>query len=399
MAGFEAGHIAMLMLAWQLTGSASHAAMVILASVVARTLGAPVTGWIGDRYDRRRVMICGELAAAASFGALALAQTIPQLLLAVLVGTLAISTAGAAIEASVPNLVPDGQLVEANSTLLMARTAGHMLGPVLGGVLVAAAGARAAFLLDAATSVLAALLIWQIRGMRGATDEVVEHGEREMRGGMLAGIHVIAADRALCLLAASWACMCVGFALVTAAELPLADEFGVGSTGFGAIVTSWCAGSLVGSWLARRMRIEQQGAIVLARNAATCGLVFACTGLVPAFWLVLALMAVGGASMAMADVIDATMVQQRVEDEVRARVNTAFGALMSAVFGAHLALGGLVVDTWSPGTAYVIAGSWMLVAVVGFALLARHLKREQLQLQLRILRPRHALEEQLVEGA
>ncbi|MCW2921166.1 MAG: transporter [Thermoleophilia bacterium] len=402
MAGAEAGHIALLALAWHLTGSASQASLVLLAAVFARTLGAPLSGWIGDHCDRRRVIIGGELGVAVSLCAMAASQSMPQLLVACVFHAFAASTCGSALDASVASLVPANDLSKANSTLGMARTAGHMLGPVLGGLAVAGFGARSAFLLDATSSVIAAVLVIGIRGCVGgsaaARSEAGHDASSEDRS-MLAGMRVLATDPVLRLLAAGWAGMCVCFAFITAAELPLAVEFGMDEPGLGMIVSSWCAGSLLGSWLARRVNVEQRGPRVLVYNALACSVVFAATGLVPAFWCVLVLMAIGGFSMSLADVVEMTIIQQRVEDGVRARVLAAYGALFSAIWGTNLAIAGLFVDAFSPGAAYVYGGVWCLVGAIGFTALGVMLRRQLLQHTLRVMRPRHALETELAESA
>ncbi len=400
MAGAEAGHIALLAMAWHLTGSASQASLVLLAAVVARTVGAPLSGWIGDHCDRRRVIIGGEIGVAVSLCAMAASQSMGQLLVACLFHAFAASTCGSALDASVASLVPANELSKANSTLGMARTAGHMLGPVLGGLAVAGFGARSAFLLDAASSVIAAVLVLGIRGCVGgsaAARTAAGHDAANEDRSMLAGLRVLATDPVLRLLAAGWAGMCVCFAFITAAELPLAVQFGVDEPGLGMIVSSWCAGSLLGSWLARKVNVEQRGPRVLVWNALACAVIFAATGLVPAFWCVLVLMAMGGFSMSLADVVEMTIIQQRVEDGVRARVLAAYGALFSAIWGTNLALAGLFVDAFSPGAAYVYGGAWCLVGAIGFVALGVMMRRQLLQHTLRVLRPRHALECQVRE--
>ncbi|MCW2973410.1 MAG: bacE, partial [Thermoleophilia bacterium] len=210
MAGAEAGYIALLALAWHLTGSASDASLVLLASIFARTAGAPLVGWIGDHLDRKLVTVVAELAAAVAFGSLAFAHSIWHLLLAMVVGTFAAACGGAALDAALPNLVPEADLARANSVLGMARTTGHMLGPVLGGLLVATVGARSAFLLDGLSSVVAAACLFGIRGSVGGS--VARHAgavtERARRG-MLVGVRHIADDGALRRLAIGWAGMCV----------------------------------------------------------------------------------------------------------------------------------------------------------------------------------------------
>jgi len=402
MAGAEAGYIALIALAWDLTGSASQASMVLLASVAARTLGSPLAGWIGDHFDRKRVVILGELGVAASLIATALSQTMWQVMLACMVTTFSAATLGAALDASLPTLVPKAELAGANSTIGMARTAGHMLGPMLGGLLVAGFGARSAFLLDAGSSIIAAAVVLGIGGAMGgraAAAATTAGSRRSDDGGILAGVHQIARDPLLRLLAASWAPMCVCFAFVTAAELPLSVEFGMDEPGLGMIVTAWSAGSLLGAWLARKVRIETRGAAVLAASAVVAGIVFAATGIAGSFWQVLAFMAVGGFAISLGDVVEMTLIQDRAEDHIRARVLAAYQGVMSAIWGTNLAFAGMFVDLFSARTAYMFAGLWCLVGAVGFTYLARMQGRERHAQLLRMIRPRHALESELAAGA
>lgn len=401
MAGAEAGYIAVLALSWHITGSASQASLVLLAAVVARALGSPIAGWIGDHVDRRRVIIWADVATGVAFGSLVFADSMAHVLLAMLVGTFASMTGGAALDASLPSLVPANELARANSTLGMARTAGHMVGPVLGGVLVAAVGARGAFLLDGITSFIAAAIVLGIAGSVGgvasrAAQDVTsdEHGRDA-----LAGLRVIARDPVIRLLVLSWCALSVCFACVTAAELPLAVQHGYDELGLALIVTCWCAGSLVGSWLARRVGTGAGVARVLASNAAVLALVFATAGLTPWFSTVLATMAIGGMSMALAEVVESTMLQLRIADAVRARVLASVGGIISAVFGIHLAIAARLVDLWSPGIVYAVGGGVAVVAALLFLVMGRSLAREDRAYTVRVLVPRHALETHLAEHA
>src|SRR5690348_17601088 len=117
--------------------------------VGASTLVGPLAGALGDHLDRRRVMIVSDLSAGAVFLALALVDE-PWLLVA-LAGLAAVLEAPfvPASQAAIPNLVPEEELAWANSTVSSSRTIGHLVGPLAGGVVVAALGAPLAFLLNA----------------------------------------------------------------------------------------------------------------------------------------------------------------------------------------------------------------------------------------------------------
>src|SRR5262245_55932268 len=126
-------------------------------------------GIISDRLERRRVMIAADIARTLVVlvtGVLSLAGVLEiwhLVLLAVLYGV-GEAFFGPAFGALIPDVVAPHQLVEANSLDQLVRPAcERLLGPALGGVLVAAIGAGGAFLVDAGTFVVSALCIWALR--------------------------------------------------------------------------------------------------------------------------------------------------------------------------------------------------------------------------------------------
>jgi MFS family permease len=125
-----------------------------LPQVVTLLLG----GVISDRFDPRRVMLASDLIRGlvmAGLAALSLTGTLSSLWM--LLGLTAVYGAaagffGPAFDALVPQLVPEEDLVAANSLDQFVRPAGlQIFGPMLGGAVIALAGAGWAFAADAAT--------------------------------------------------------------------------------------------------------------------------------------------------------------------------------------------------------------------------------------------------------
>src|SRR5262249_32355091 len=90
---------------------------------------------------------------------------------------------GPAFGALIPDVVAPHQLVEANSLDQLVRQAcERLVGPAIGGFIVAAIGAGGAFLVDAGTFLVSALCIWALR-VRSlhvpASDEPERGGLRE----------------------------------------------------------------------------------------------------------------------------------------------------------------------------------------------------------------------------
>src|SRR5688500_2188126 len=104
------------------------------------------SGVLSDRVDRRHMMIAGDLVRGVAVGAIGLLSITGELTLAWLIGLVAVFGMGQAIfgpafHSIVPTIVPSDLLVQANSLGQFVRPfAWTLIGPVVGGVLVAGVG-------------------------------------------------------------------------------------------------------------------------------------------------------------------------------------------------------------------------------------------------------------------
>ena len=126
-------------------------------------------GVLSDRLDRRRLVLCSDVARAVVVGALAalvLAGALAFWHLVVLVALYGVGSAffTPAFEALVPDIVPPSELAAANALDQFVRPMMlRLIGPALGGVLVAALGTGAAFAVDAASFLVAVVAVWFMR--------------------------------------------------------------------------------------------------------------------------------------------------------------------------------------------------------------------------------------------
>jgi MFS family permease len=159
-------------LAWQvyeLSNSPTALSLVGVAWTLPLAAFVLVGGVVTDRVDRRRVMIAADLLrvlAAGAIGLLSLTGTVELwhlILLAVVFGT-GEAFFGPAFTSIVPQIVPRHLLLEANSLDQFIRPLAFMLvGPALGGWIVAALGPGEAFLLNAASFAVSAVAVYLMR--------------------------------------------------------------------------------------------------------------------------------------------------------------------------------------------------------------------------------------------
>lgn len=122
-------------------------------------------GVIADRFDRRMILLVTDLARGAAMLAMGLVVALDGPIWAlVLLSVLAACGSTffyPAIGAYIPNLAQDErQLGPANSAWASLDNLGFVVGPVLGGILVAGGGTTFAFVINAATFLVIAAVLW-----------------------------------------------------------------------------------------------------------------------------------------------------------------------------------------------------------------------------------------------
>ena len=231
-------------------GSGVWLAAALVGSFAVRAVAGPWVGALGDRFDRRAVMVVSDLAAAAAFVGLAFADAPIALVALASVAALAEAPFGPAANAQLVMLVPEEQRAWATATRSAAIGAGLVIGGVAGGALVAAFGAPTAFLVNAASFVVSAVLVLRVTGGPYRAEPSVEPAHE----GVWAGVRIVARERALRLTAASVGLGLLGTGMMNTAEYPLFVDLGSGSFAFGIAVAGWGLGLVVGARRARNCR-------------------------------------------------------------------------------------------------------------------------------------------------
>ena len=163
--------VAMAWLVYEISDSPSALALVGAAVTLPNLLLALVGGVLTDRFERRRVLLVSDVLRGASVGLtaiLALAGVLELWHIVALSVWYGIGQVlgGPAFTALVPDLVPADELPEANAINQVVRPLGlNLLGPALGGFVIAATGAASALVFDAASFCvsIAALVVMRPR--------------------------------------------------------------------------------------------------------------------------------------------------------------------------------------------------------------------------------------------
>lgn len=358
LSGGSAAYIALVAAIYGATGSALWISGAIFSSVIGSVAAAPFAGWVGDRFDRRRVMIVADTAAAVVW--LAMAGTSKHA--AVLVLLLGVSSVAQApfepaSAAALPNLVPDGLVGRANALVAATSSAGYLLGPLLGGgVLALGASPGLLFAIDAGSFLFSAIIVGSIRQSFG-------RGSTEDHPGALAGARLIIADSTLCLPVLAGMVSLLGIGIVDVASYPLSLHLGGGAGGYGAMTALLGGGGLLGAALASFV-VQRRPGVVLAAAFLASAVGLALAGSAPLIVIALVGMAFAGSGRGLGDVAAVTLIQARAPDEVRSRVFAAQEGASHIAFSVSAFAGGLLVSTSGPRGAFAVAAALALSAAL-----------------------------------
>ncbi len=354
-----------------LTESSLAVGLIGLFSVVPQIAFSLVGGVIADRMDRRRLLLITQTCLALVSAALALATMLGAVSVPLLYALTAIGAGFGALDqpsraALVPALVGRRLIPAAMALNQMNWRLATIVGPAIGGVLIAAFGLSWAYWIDCATFLFAIAALAMMRTPVFVHDAERSHPLRSLVEGWS---FLLARPLLFTTMAMDFSAMLFG---TTRALMPyFADRvFQVGPEGLGLLYAAPGVGAtavvFTSGWITG-VRRKGLGTIVAI---AVFGLAIAAFPLVPsgAFLLACALLAVAEGADSVSVIFRWTILQLETPDELRGRL----ASINSVFVGGGPQLGqvesGLVADLLSPEIAVAAGGlACVGVAIVGAA--------------------------------
>jgi MFS family permease len=349
-------------------GGATAVGVVTMVRWLAAAVASPFAALLGDRYDRRWVMVSSDLARAALIGAAALAvySDAPPLVvyaLASLVGVAA-TPFRPAEAALIPTLVrtPE-ELTAANVAASSIESVGIFGGPALGGVLLVATGPGTVFVVTASALLWSAVLVARIQPV--AATEAAERERGAILDELLAGVRTIARERRMRLLVGLFSAQTfvdgMLSVLIVVVALKLLDT---GQAGVGFLNSAIGVGGLIGALAAAALVGRRRLAADFGVGIFIWGVPIALVAIWPNAVFALVLLGIVGIGNTLVDVSGMTLLQRAAPDDVLARV---FGVLeslllLSPALGAVVAP--LLLEWLGTRGALIVAGALLPLLVV-----------------------------------
>jgi MFS family permease len=371
--------------AWLMTSLTTSPVPVALLTTMANLplflVGLPA-GALADVVDRRWLVLATQiwmLAVAAILGGLAaIGWVTPGLLLAL---TFLLSLGGAlsapAWLAIVPELVPRGELATAVALNSAGFNLARAIGPAIGGLIVAAAGPGAVFLLNAASflGIIVVIYRWQsVRRERSALPERVGSA-------VAAGIRFARyAPPLRAVLVRTAAFIFAASALWALLPVVATRQLGLGATGYGVLLASIGLGAVGGAAILPRLRtrLSVDQLMVIFTLVFAVGL-FVLAVLRNLLAINVALLGVGVAWLTINSFLNVS-AQTTAPAWVQARVLGVYLLVSQGSLAGGSALWGLVADHFGERSALLTAAG---VLVVGIAAVRRWPLRTGKELDLR----------------
>jgi MFS family permease len=347
--------------AFTLVGS-SRLGIVFLFQAIGLLATLLIGGALADRIPRRTMMIASDLSRCAVVATLAVVDASGHLTFTLLVVLTFLNGLGdgfffPAVGGIVPLVVEQRALPSANSLIGVARWGAFIVGPALAAGLYSVTGSSVVFALDAASFVVSAALLWQLRP-RAVEPEPGEGTFREIASGV----------RYVAKIPWLWVTITL-FAVILMLQLApqqvlmpalVHEHFDRGVGAYGFLVTMFGVGTVIGTLAFGQLQPRKRRGLVNYTFWLVNSLAIAALALSPWFQLAALFALVRGLCVGFGVAMWETMLQELVPDHLLSRVVSLdfFGSF--GLMPVGLAFAAAIATLASPGT--IIAAGALISA-------------------------------------
>lgn len=376
--------VALPVLLYQRTGSATlTGVLVALEAVPYLVLGLPAGALVG-RWDHRRTMVCTSYLSGLTMASIPLAEwagvlTTPHVMIAaVLVSSLFVFFDAAGFGA-VPAIVGRDRVAAAIGAMVSVNTVINLVGPAVGGIAATALGAATVLAVDAFSYLLGAILLSRVRWtVEPAADDTGRRGGRMVRTRLdiAEGLRYLWDHRIIRTLTLLGAASSVSSGAVTGLMVVVGvRQFGLPDDDprLGLLFAAAAAGTLITSLLLRRIQRRLTTGMITLGALAVSWLALIWWSQNTLWWLGLGILVLWQSSNSLV-ILNGIVVRQALTPmPLQSRVNTT--ARMIAWGGTPLgaALAGVLADAYGSRIALLVASAGVGVSLaVGVAMKLHH---------------------------
>jgi predicted MFS family arabinose efflux permease len=368
--GWSFGTVSLAILVFARTGSALATTALFLGSTFVPALLAPALTARLDRLPVRRALPALYVVDAALFAILAATAgnfRMPLVLVLVLAdGAVAIVGRALTRAAVAAVLKPEDALAPGNKLLNVLFSLGYACGPALGGVVVATAGVRASLLVTSGIFALMAITLATARTLPAAAGDE----DRSWRTRLLEGLAYVRAHGTVRRVLTAHGAALTFAAFATPVEVVYATQSIHGGPGaYGLLLAAWGAGSVLSS--VALARVSLPALVLIPLGAAATGAAFLGMSAAGTLEVAIGAFVLGGLGNGVYYVSVVQALQERIADDMQARVMSMLESTTAAAYGTGFLAGGAIAAAADARVALALAGVGVLVAAAAIVGLLR----------------------------
>lgn len=370
--------VALIWFVLQLTNSGVAVGLVVLCFQLPAMLSGPIIGVLLDRYQPRLVMAVdnfGRACIIATIPCLYLVNALPLWLLytlALCAGVLSPATE-VGLRLIIPRIVPDIELERANSLSAISWDFATLIGPAIVGFLIIFLKAPIVLLIDALTFLLMGTMVLTLPAVQRVKRDSTQVN---MHSRNLLGFGILFRMKPVLLLTILTLLFLLMQALIEIV-MPMYSQkiLGSGSAGYGLLMTAFSIGSLLAlAFISQFWMRSRSPGVMLAYLLLLSGLTLAPLIFIRALPLAFLVMCLTGLTSAPYYVLEQSIIQRLVPDQVRGQIFGARSALNAAGYPLGSMIGGVLSGLL--GVPFALGTAVLLCLAMGITCLASPLIRE-----------------------
>jgi DHA3 family tetracycline resistance protein-like MFS transporter len=339
--------------------------VVGLAWTLPMVLFLLVGGVLGDRIDRRRLLIVSDLIRATAVGTMATLALTGAIELWHLIALVVLYGTGQALfapsfQAILPEVVPPGSLVQANSLQQLSDPLAYRLaGPALGGVVIGALGTGEAFLIDTLTYVVSIACVAAMRPLPRAAPEERPSVRSEVRE----GLEFVRSQTWLWATLAAAAVTLLLWIGPLEVLLPyvVKNEYGGGAEGLGLIFAAIGAGAIGSALVVGQRGLARRHVLWMYLGWGASTLALAGYGIVSEVWAAMVIGFAAGIGEGLGNITWVTLMHRHVPGRLLGRVSSLDWMVSIGLVPVSFALAGPIGE-WIGVEATMIGASCLATA-------------------------------------
>ncbi|ASA22519.1 MFS transporter [Paenibacillus donghaensis] len=273
---------------FQLTQTATSVALVTLCAFVPSILLSPLGGVFADRYDRRLMMIAGDLLSVLGlmFILVLMLQGDPslwQICLGVTASSVFVSLLEPAYKATITDLLSPEQYARASGLVQLAGASKYLLSPVLAGLLLRFMDIKSILLIDISTFLVTVLTVMAVRKQLPAERSAITN--QSWIKELIQGWETLVSARGVLLLTVLLSLVTFYIGFIQTLFTPLLLSFTDSQT-LGNVISVSACGMLAGSLLIGLFSLTRHYVRWLALGLAAAGIFMTLVGVTPNLYVI-----------------------------------------------------------------------------------------------------------------